>query len=263
MGSAILNGALNKGILGAQDILALDKVQERTSKLKDSGINIAKGIEELVEGSKTIFLCVKPQDSKEVLDTLSKCELGKRLIVSIMAGVSIGTMRRLLGLEVSIVRAMPNTPLLVGEGVTAISYNGHRREEHLPLVKAIFGSLGLVFEVDETLMDPITALSGSGPGFVFKLMEVFWEAGRELGIPEGMAKEMVIQTFLGAARLSKESQMELPQLREMVTSKGGTTEAGLKRFSELNLDRSLKETLKAASSRASAINEELSLKLTQ
>jgi len=264
MGSALIEGALNKGVCHKNQIVFCEKSHSKSQEIiRFFGLKRCGELKEMLRESDLIFVCVKPQDSKEVLEEIGRHIKEDQLLISIMAGISIDLIQRLLGRKHSVVRAMPNTPILVGEGITAICYRDISSFEGLRVVKEIFSAVGEVVEVEEDLMDAITALSGSGPGFVFRLMEAFVEGGLELGIPLDIAKRLVIQTFSGASRLAKLSPKELKELREMVTSKGGTTQAGLERFSQLEIGQGLKEILKAATFRAKELNKELFSKLSQ
>lgn len=264
MGSALLKGAIGKGVLSNSQVWVFDRVLERGIRVSSElGVNLARDPEDLVSVANIIFVCVKPQDAKELLEGISGLELGGKILVSIMAGVSTQLIKALLRQEIPVIRAMPNTPLLVGEGVTALCYSGLPKKGTAYVVASIFQAVGKVIEVEEELMDVITAVAGSGPGFVFRIMEAFVQEAVEAGISRANSVEMVVQTFLGAAKLARETQKELSELREMVTSKGGTTEAGLKIFQELNLESGLKQMLQAATARSKALNQELSSKLSQ
>jgi pyrroline-5-carboxylate reductase len=264
MGGALIEGALGRKVIERDGIVFCEKDDPRAQEiLQRFNIKRLGQLAQLIRESEIVFLCVKPQDSKDVLEEVGRFIKEGQLLVSIMAGVSIELIQRLLGRNAAVVRAMPNTPALIGEGITAICHRDARSSERLELVKAIFSSVGEVVEVKEEWMDAITAISGSGPGFVFRMMEVFVGAGVELGIPQDISKRLVVQTFLGASRLSKVSSKDLGELRGMVTSKGGTTQAGLEKFSELKVDAALTEVLKAATFRAKELNRELFSKLSQ
>jgi pyrroline-5-carboxylate reductase len=265
MGGALIEGALRQGVFGPGEVLVSERLKERAMELKERlKIRLSEtGTRQLAEECDILFLCVKPQDSGQVLKELSQALRPGTLVVSIMAGISIGAMRRILGERVPIVRAMPNTPALVGEGITAICYTEDMPERPLGLVKGVFRSVGEVVEVEEALMDPVTAISGSGPGFVFRIMEAFLDQALEFGLPKEIAKALIAHTFSGAGRLALRSSKDLSELRQMVTSKGGTTEAGLKVFESSKTGDALRGVLKAASLRARELNLELQSKLSQ
>ncbi len=263
MGSALIKGSIKKGALMGSDVLAFDKDQDKLTGLeRELGIRGARGLGDLTECN-ILFLCVKPQDILGLLFEIKPPLKPDTIMVSIAAGISIWAIESVLGKGTPIIRAMPNTPALIGEGVTAICANEFVPKNGLEKVKSIFQGVGHVVEVEERDMDLITALSGSGPGFVFRIMESFIEAAKGLGLEEGLAKELVLRTFLGAARLATEDLRGLKDLREMVTSKGGTTQAGLTIYEELDLDSAISKMLLAASIRAKELGEALLSKLSE
>ncbi len=259
MGSALIKGIVNAGLYEPHSILGYDKDPKKLDALaSDVHITPAGSNEKVVETCSTLVLAVKPQDIKGVLKELAPVVSQDQLFISIAAGIPISLITHLLGKEIPLVRAMPNTPALIGKGVTALAPGGAATEEHLRLAVAIFDAVGTTVVVDEAEMDAVTAVSGSGPGFVFRIMEGFVEAAVEGGLDRETAIALVTGTFLGASALATESGDALAVLRQRVTSPGGTTAAGLSVMEEMGLDVILRKVIEAACTRSKELGKELS-----
>lgn len=211
----------------------------------------------LVKNSDVIILAVKPHDLQEVLRTEVCCGVSReKLIISIAAGIKTHRIEDALEPGVPVVRAMPNLPATIGQAITSISAGKWAAVSHINTAKEIFSSIGDVVEVDEKLVDAVTAISGSGPAYFFYLAEAMVEAAHELGIDKKTAEKLVIKTALGSAGLLQELG-ESPQiLRKKVTSKGGTTEAAMSVFDKKDIKKSLKEAIKKAHSRSLELSKE-------
>jgi len=172
------------------------------------------------------------------------------IVISIAAGIKIATMQSFLGKDVPVIRVMPNTPALIQRGVSFAAAGEAVTPAHMNIALEIIKATGIAFIVDEVMMDAVTAVSGSGPGFVFKLMESFIEATEKQGFDKDTAKKMVVQTFLGASMLAESSDLSLSELRRMVTSPGGTTEAGLKFLDTNKVDQLIDGTIETAKDRS-------------
>jgi pyrroline-5-carboxylate reductase len=157
--------------------------------------------------------------------------------------------------DIPLIRVMPNTPALIQKGVSALASGSLATSEHMAVARSIFDAVGETVVVSEEMMDAVTAISGSGPGYVFKIMESFVRAGERLGFDEETAARLVIQTVLGAAHLAHESENSLSHLREMVTSPGGTTAAGLAVLNEKGLEDIIHEALNAACRRSGELGK--------
>jgi pyrroline-5-carboxylate reductase len=223
MGEAIAKGLKDKGFeVGVYDVDA-----QRLKLAEEIGLRVFSSNKELVLHSKTVFVAVKPQVFPKVCDEL-KGSFSKQLVISIMAGVTSDKILEGLGLD-RVVRVMPNTPALVGEGALAVSYCGSFTEQEKSEVQQLLSVMGDVVELDEYLMNAVTALSGSGPAYVFLFLEALEDAGVNLGIPRDMARRLAFQTIKGCVRLYEEYESSLPRdYINMVTSPGGTTIAALK-----------------------------------
>jgi pyrroline-5-carboxylate reductase len=191
-----------------------------------------------------------PQVMANVLEEIKEAINKNHVVISIAAGIRINTIEAILGDSVPVIRVMPNTPALVQMGVSAIAAGRAVTVDHLNIAIDILKAVGIAFTVEETMMDAVTAVSGSGPGFVFSLMECFVAAAQTQGFDPETAKNMVINTFLGAATLAQKTGTPLSDLRRMVTSPGGTTEAGLKYMDEKKIGELLEGTVEAAKKRS-------------
>ncbi len=248
MAEAILQGLVRSGYEAAQ-LLASDPVPERREHLsRKLGVRTTDSNLELVEASEVVVLAVKPQQLEAALDTLPRD--GGPLYLSIAAGVTLATLRRWLGSGSRIVRAMPNTPALIGAGITAIADDTGAAAEDLERAEVVLGSVGDVVRVPERLLDAVTGLSGSGPAYVYLFIEALCEAGVREGLPAPVARDLAVQTVLGAASMVRETGEHPALLRERVTSPGGTTAAGLAVLERLGLRAALFAAVEAATARS-------------
>ena len=220
---------------------------------------------EVAESSDIIFLSVKPGNLKEILVDIApsiSAGAGSKLIVSVIAGKTTTFIRDTLteagvSTAAEVVRTMPNTPALVGQGAIGIYYDHGIPEEKIILVRLVLNSIGTVVEVkDEQLLDAVTGLSGSGPAYVFLFMQALVKAGVNAGLTEEDAKTLALKTTLGAAELATTSDKSLQELIDMVTSPGGTTIEGLKVLREAAVEHTINEAVKAATERAGELSTE-------
>ena len=227
MGETVLSGLIRAG-WDAGRIVATDRRPERQVELtKRYGITMLENAEAAASAD-TVILVVKPQDMAELLDEISDSLRPGTLVVSLAAGVDIASMEARLGPDIPVVRVMPNTPALVDEGMAAISSGTHTTQEHLDHVTEILSATGRVVTVPERYQDAVTAISGSGPAYLFFVVEAMIEAGVHLGLPRDVSTELVVQTMLGSATMLRETGEHPTVLRERVTSPGGTTAAAVK-----------------------------------
>lgn len=228
MAEAILKGMLNAGIAAPDMITVSDPSAGRREYLeKNYNINTTGCNAEAVKTAGLVILAVKPQVAdaavtKEVADTIDS----KATVLSIMGSVNLEKLHKLVPGH-AVIRVMPNTPLAVGCGMTAIAPDGNVSEEMLEAAKAIFGSCGEIVIVAESAIEAITAVSGCGPGYVFMLIDALADAGVNAGLPRAMAIKLAAQTFAGSGRMVIETGLHPAVLRDQVTSPGGTTIAGL------------------------------------
>ncbi len=256
MGYAILKGLMESKSFEPSHILASDKRKEALDRVsREYSIKILNSNRDLVAGSDVIIIAVKPQNIDEVLKEIKDRIKEDQLLISIAAGIPLRKIRDLIGKDLPMIRVMPNTPALVQKGATALSRGQITREKHMEFAKKIFEPVGETVEVEEDLMDAVTAVSGSGPGFVFRIMEHMVDAALSVGLEREVALDLVLQTFLGAAYLAKHSKEPLSRLREMVTSPGGTTAAGLAVMDEMGLGELIRKVIEAAWRRSRELGE--------
>ncbi|MBT9131597.1 MAG: Pyrroline-5-carboxylate reductase [Firmicutes bacterium] len=255
IGSAIIRGILGTaGRIPPKNIIVndIDKKKSRAISRELSVISVADNIE-LGRQAGIIILAAKPHDIEEILKDIADLQPGK-LIICIAAGIKTSYIEKMLPGQVAVVRAMPNMPALIGEGMTAISAGRFAGEEELQLTEAIFSAMGETVRISEDLMDTATAVSGSGPAYFFLMMEALIEAGIAGGLSPQVAHRLVIQTAYGAAKMTKESEKELFLLREEVTSPGGTTEAGVAILEKKRFKDILTEAVAAGAARSKKLS---------
>jgi len=210
----------------------------------------------VVKFADVIILAVKPKDFDSVLKQEVCCGISaKKLLISIAAGITTKYIEKIVGPGMPVIRAMPNMGAFVGESITSISKGSAATGVDMDTAREIFGTIGDVVEVEEKLVDAVTAISGSGPAYFFYLVEALIEAAKELGIGEEVAKRLVIKTALGSARLLETLKEDPEILRKKVTSKGGTTEAAIKVLENKLVRRIIKDAAKAAHARSKELSK--------
>ena len=249
MGEALLAGLLADGVVAVRDVHLVEKVEGRRAHLRATFPGISVG-EDPVEAAGTV-LAVKPADAPAVAAAVAAAEGGR--ILSIAAGVTVAALEAACGPGVPVVRAMPNTPALVGQGASAISAGSAAGPDDVDWAAEILGAVGLVVRVPEHLLDAVTGLSGSGPAYVFLVAEAMVEAGVLAGLPRDIADALTRQTLLGAATLLSTSDDHAPSLRADVTSPGGTTAAGLRELERAGVRSAFLEAVAAAAARSRAL----------
>jgi pyrroline-5-carboxylate reductase len=251
MGEAILAALIEKNLAAPADICVSDISQERLDYLrKKYGVAVSVSNKEAVISKDIIVLAVKPQTLPEVLPDLEGSIKAAQLVLSIMAGVRISKIREGLGHK-RIVRSMPNTPARIGSGVTGWTATTEVTARQKESACIILGAMGKeIYFDDEKYIDMVTAVSGSGPAYVFLLAESLTEAAVNIGLPRKEAEELVVQMIFGSAKLLVKSGQPPAELRRAVTSRGGTTEAALKVFENGGFGKLVEEAVKAAHRRA-------------
>lgn len=253
MGRALVIGAIEAGTLTASDVVVFDIEPAAVEALtKDHGVAGASSLKDVVSSCDTILLCTKPGDVNEVLREIATfgTEPNRILLVSIAAGVTISTIERTIFHHARVVRAMPNTPALVGKGAAAFTPGSNATQEDAEFVERLLGSIGKVVEVPEKLMDSVTGLSGSGPAFVYLFIESLADGGVANGLPRDKALELATQTVLGAATMVQETGLHPAMLKDMVASPGGTTIAGIEALEALGFRSAAIQAVRAATERA-------------
>ncbi|GAA0435091.1 pyrroline-5-carboxylate reductase ProI [Lentibacillus halophilus] len=229
MAESILSGILNSGFLPKENIMVTNKSdQKRLEHLgKQYNISYVEDKQQTVADAHIVLLAVKPYDMEAAIDSIRDHLDTGQLLISIAAGVSTETISQMLGRDIPVIRAMPNTSAAAGASATAITRGKFATEDHLATALELFSTLGTATEVAEEDMHTVTAIAGSGPAYVYYLVESMEAAAIEAGLNKQTAQELLIQTIAGAAEMLRSSGEDPSKLRENVTSPGGTTQAGL------------------------------------
>ncbi|MGH3092037.1 MAG: pyrroline-5-carboxylate reductase [Gaiellaceae bacterium] len=250
-GEALIAGVLSAGWRTAEEIVATTRHQEHLEDLgKRYGIVTTLSNVEAVEGAALVVIAVKPQDIEGLLAEIAGAVTADQTVLSIAAAIPTSLIERHLSDRVPVVRAMPNTPMTVHEGMAGIAAGTYAEEEHLARAEDVLGSVGRSVRVDEGYMDAITAVSGSGPAYFALLAESMIEAGILLGLAREIATDLVVQTMLGTAKLLRDEKMHPVELREMVTSPGGTTIAAIRELEQAGVRAAFLNAIQAAMERS-------------
>lgn len=254
MAEALIGGLRAAGVAPA-NLLASDPDAGRRTRLREAfGIECVDDNAEVVRRSDVVVLAVKPQVLPQVLADLARLPAAERtrpLWISIAAGVALATLERALGADVRAVRAMPNTPALMQAGATGLCANPRATADDVRRAAALFDGVGFSWSAPrEELLDAVTALSGSGPAYVFAFLEALAEAGAAVGLPLDVAERLAAETVYGAALLARETGRSPAELRRQVSSPGGTTVAGLARLEEEGFARAVRAAVEAAARRS-------------
>ena len=254
MGETLVSGLLRAGRRPEQMLLA-ERRPERAAELNERyGVEVVGNVDAARKAG-TLVLVVKPQDMGDVLDEIAPELRPGQLVVSIAAGITTAFIEARVPEGVAVVRVMPNTPALVDEGMTAISPGSHCDDSHLAEAEALMGSTGRVMRVPERQMDAVTAISGSGPAYIFFVVESMIEAGVHLGLPRATATDLVVQTLVGSAKMLRETGTHPVVLREQVTSPGGTTAAALRELEIHSVRAAFLAAMEAARDRSRELAE--------
>jgi pyrroline-5-carboxylate reductase len=249
IGEALLSGLLAGGRT-PDDLLFTERYAERSAELtKRYGVH---GVDVATTAARAdvLVIAVKPQDIEPVLTELAPVISADRLVVSLCAGLPTSLFERMLPEGIPVVRVMPNTPMLVGEAMSAISAGKHATPEHLAVVEELLGVVGKVVRVPESQQDAVTALSGSGPAYFFYLVEAMIDAGILLGLPRAVAEKLIIQSAVGAATMLAETGEHPVILREAVTSPAGTTIMAIRELEKHGVRAALLAAIEAARDRS-------------
>ncbi len=263
MAAALVKGLLHAKVVPPSSIIVSDVKAERLNFWRDThGVKTTTDNHELVRESDVIVLSVKPQVIDKVLAAVGKEVKSSQLVVSVAAGVPVSAIEAKLADGVHVVRTMPNTPATVDAGATAIAAGTHATEEDLDVARALFSAVGRVVTLDETLLDAVTGLSGSGPAYVMLMIEALADGGVKVGLHRDTALLLAAQTVYGSAKLLLETGEHPGRLKDMVTSPGGTAIAGLHTLESGGLRRTLIDAVEAATNRAAELGEQMAAKMT-
>ncbi len=259
MAEAIIAGMLQKELFAPEQIVATNRANgERLQQLKETyHIQVTHNKEEALKDADIILLAIKPKDVAEGVKEIAPFVNQEQLVISVLAGVSTDTLLHLFNQKLAIARAMPNTSAAIGKSATAIAIGEYAKTEDLLVVQELFETVGLVSIVEEKDLHAVTGLSGSGPAYVYYLVEAMEKAANEIGLEKEVAKELILQTIIGAAEMLKSSPKHPSVLRKEVTSPGGTTEAGIKVLESFNYQEAIIACIKRATERSSELGETL------
>jgi len=250
MAEAIVSGMVAGSFCAPEKIIMTDVRPERLADLeKEYGVSTSTD-NRVVKNAEIVVLAVKPQMMAEVLQVIFPVLRSETLIISIAAGIPAAKIEAALGGNRRVIRVMPNTPALVGQGASAIAAGTLADEADLEVAEAILGCVGLTVRVKESDLDAVTALSGSGPAYVFYLLEGMLAAAEKMGLDKKTARKLALKTVEGAARLMEDSGEAADVLRAKVTSKGGTTEAAVRSLDEAGVKDAVVQALLAAQKRS-------------
>ncbi len=254
MASALIRGMLRSGVATADRVSASDPLAStrddlaRETRIAASSSNLA-----VVDRSDVLVLAVKPQSMAQVLRELAPAVTTDHLVISIAAGVSIATIGEALGAGRRVVRVMPNTPALLGEGASAYALGPEATDDDAAVVQAFLESVGRAVRVPESQLDAVTGLSGSGPAFVYLIIEALSDGGVRAGLPRDVATMLAAQTVLGSAKMVLETKLHTGTLKDQVTSPGGTTIAGVHALERAGLRGALIDAVEAAARRSAEL----------
>lgn len=257
MGTALVQGAIRAGVIKSSEVIGCDPIaSSREAFVKTTAAKTLTDIAELSAASDVILLCTKPYDALAALADVANAANGKSmLVISIAAGLTLAALDSAAPANLRIVRAMPNTPALVGKGAAGYCLGARATAADGETTKSLLGAVGLAVQVPEKLMDAVTGLSGSGPAYIYVIIDALADGGVRAGIPRADAVKLAAQTVFGAAAMVLETGEHPAVLKDMVTSPGGTTSAGLAVLERHGLRSALIEAVGAATARATELGK--------
>lgn len=260
MAEALISGIVESRLITGSKIWVTNRCsREKLQSLQKAyGVQATYNLSELLSGADAVILAMKPKDAQEAINLIKPYLQEDMLIISVLAGVSIESIEFLAGKKLPVVRAMPNTSAAVGKSASALSANERVNREQMKAVRGIFDTVGKSAFVEESQLDAVTGLSGSGPAYIYYLAEAMEKSAEEIGLEKGMAKEFIIQTLIGAAEMLARSAKDPQQLRKEVTSPGGTTEAGVKVLEANGVQEAFIECIKEATAQSRRLGQNFS-----
>lgn len=256
MGEVLARSVTETSLFAPAEVIVLDHNPDKLERLKrETGVEVTSELSALAQVP-ILLLAVKPDNVPEILTRLGSLSTSSELLlISIVAGVTLSAMGAYLPANTAIIRVMPNTPCLVRSGMSVLSHNDYVKEAQLQQARAIFEAVGKTLILPEKYLDAVTGLSGSGPGFFFLIVDAMIEGGVLQGLPRGTARQLVLQTMLGSAQLMEATNGHPAQLRDMVTSPGGTTIAGIQVMEEYKIRATLLKTVETATRRSRELGQ--------
>jgi pyrroline-5-carboxylate reductase len=255
MAEALARGFVKRGVVEAGDIYATDPAAGRKDVFKSFGTNAVDTSSDVVKSAEVVFIAVKPQYVTQVLQEVKQHLTDRHIIVSIAAGIPLQTLKDGAGGDKRLIRVMPNTPCLVGETASAMCLGGAATSEDADVVQALFSAVGVIHRVDEKLLSAVTGLSGSGPAYIFLMIEALADGGVRAGLPRDIAQQLAAQTVMGSAKMVLETGKHPGVLKDMVTSPAGTTIAGVHELERAGIRAAFMNAVLAASNRADELSK--------
>ncbi|MDZ5471104.1 pyrroline-5-carboxylate reductase (plasmid) [Bacillus sp. 31A1R] len=264
MAEALISGIVENKLLSGKQIWVTNRSnEERLQQLNEQyGVSTSYNWEEILNDTDLIVLAMKPKDVASAVEQCKHFLTKEMLIVSVLAGVSIESIEILAEKSLAIVRAMPNTSATIGKSATALAANENVSSSQTKLVKTLFETVGLTTFVKEEQLDAVTGLSGSGPAYIYYLVEAMEKSAVEIGLERELAKQLIVQTLLGAADMLSKTTKKPEQLRREVTSPGGTTEAGIKVLETHGVQKAFINCIQEATAQSKRMGESLTAELT-
>jgi pyrroline-5-carboxylate reductase len=254
MGEALVSGLIRSGGRTAEEITVTARREERVRELQEhQGVQATLSNAEAAGWARTLVLTVKPQDMEALLDQIAGHVTPDHLVITFAAGIRCSFIESRLPAGIPVVRVMSNVPVLVDEAMTAVSAGTHAEDKHLAVAEELLGSVGRVIRVSETSQDAVTATSGSGPAYFALLAEAMIDACILLGLSRDVATELIVQTMLGTAKMLRDTGMHPVEIREMVTSPGGTTIAAIRHLEQAGVRAAFLNAIDAARQRSTEL----------
>ena len=257
IGESLLAGLLSSGWRGPDEVVPTSRREERTAELRERfGVHATRSNPEAVAGAGLVVIAVKPQDFDVLLGEIGPTLSPDQTVLSVAAAIPTSAIERRIAAAVPVVRSMPNAPAVVHEGIAGICAGAHAGDEHLALAEECLSHLGAVVRVPERYMDAVTAVSGSGPAYFALLAEAMIEAGILLGLSREISTQLVVQTMLGTAKLLRDEHVHPVELREAVTSPGGTTIRAIRELERAGVRAAFLNAIQAAMERSQELAAE-------
>ena len=255
IGSALLRRLISTNTIDRSKIIIFDIDEDKRNKLSEEcNVEIAQNNKELVKSSQYVLIAVIPQVIDSVLKEIGPQITKEQLLISIAAGVSFNHINNFISPDVGLIRIMTNTPALIGAAATAIAHNEHIKDFQIEYVKQLFSAVGMVVELEERHLDAVTGLSGSGPAYIFIIIEALADGGVKMGLPRSIALKLAAQTLLGSAKLLLETDIHPAALKDMVATPGGTTITAIHELESAKLRATLIRAVEAATIKSKSLN---------
>ena len=263
MGSALIKGIIDVNLIASENILAYDTNRSKLEKFSETyNLTIKNNLKDTVESSDVIILAVKPNNIKDILESIKMSLTKEKIFISVVVGASISFYEKTLGNDKKIVITMPNTPALVREGMTLYSCNKNMADKDVELIQKIFDSIGLSDQIEESLMNQVTSLTASSPAYVFMLIEAMSDAAVLSGLSRDLSYKWAAQAILGSAKMVLETGMHPAQLKDQVCSPAGTTIEAVKELEKNNFRSTVIEAMNVCTLKSNQISNKINSSLS-